>query len=58
MEGYLHQFVMKPGHKKIEKINQCLKNEPLRGGQPPLHYTNKKFLDNINDKASFLYIGV
>jgi len=27
-------------------------------GQTPLHYTNEKFLDDTNDKTSFLYIGV
>ena len=26
--------------------------------KPPLHYTNDKFLDDTNDKTSFLYIGV
>ena len=27
-------------------------------GKPPLHYTNKKFLEDTKDKTSFLYIGV
>ena len=27
-------------------------------GKPPLHYTNEQFLDDTNDKTSFLYIGV
>ena len=27
-------------------------------GKPPLNYTNEKFLDDTNDKTSFLYIGV
>ena len=50
--------VMKPAHKKIEKRDQCLRIQPLRGGRPPLHYTNEKFLDGTNEKTSFLYIGV
>jgi len=25
------EIVMKPAHKKIEKIDQCLGNKPLRG---------------------------
>jgi len=49
---------MKPAHEKIEKIDQRLRNKPLRGGQPPLHYTNEQFLYDTNDKTSFLYIGV
>jgi len=48
---------MKPAHNKIENIDQRLKNQSLRG-QTPLHYTNEKFLDDTNDKTSFLYIGV
>jgi len=27
----LSQCVMKPTHKNIEKIDQCLRNKPLRG---------------------------
>ena len=27
-------------------------------GKPPLHYINEQFLDDTNDKTSFLYIGV
>jgi len=27
-------------------------------GQPPLHYINEQFLDDSNEKASSLYIGV
>lgn len=50
--------VMKPAHEKIEKKDQRLRNLPLRGGKPPLHYTNEQFLDDTNDKTSFLYIGV
>ena len=46
---------MKLAHKKIEKIDQRLRIQPLRGGQPPLHYINEQFLDDTNDKTSFLY---
>jgi len=27
-------------------------------GKPPLHYTNEQFLNDTNEKTSFLYIGV
>ena len=27
-------------------------------GKPPLHYINEQFLDDRNEKTSFLYIGV
>ena len=27
-------------------------------GKPPLHYINEQFLDDTNEKTSFLYIGV
>ena len=33
------------------------KSDSLKG-KPPLHYTNEQFLDDTNDKTSFLYIGV
>ena len=33
-------------------------NSTSSRGQPPLHYTNEQFLDDTNDKTSFLYIGV
>jgi len=33
-------------------------NSASSRGQPPLQYKNEKFLDDTNDKASFLYIGV
>jgi len=50
---------MKPAQEKIEKIDQRLRIQPLRGGgQPPLHYINEQFLDDSNDETSFLYIGV
>ena len=49
---------MKPAQEKIEKIDQRLRIQPPRGGQPPLHYINEQFLDDSNDKTSFLYIGV
>ena len=51
-------LVMKPTHKKIEKIDQCIRNKPLQGGNLLLHYRNEQFLDDSNDKTSFLYIGV
>jgi len=51
-------YVMKLAHKKIEKIDQRLRIQPLRGGKPPLHYINEQFLDDTNDKTSFLCIGV
>ena len=50
--------VMKPAQEKIEKIDQRLRIQPLRGGKPPLHYINEQFLDDTNEKTSFLYIGV
>jgi len=49
---------MQLAHKIKENINQRLQNQPLRGQKPPLHYTNEQFLDDTNDKTSFLYIGV
>ena len=39
----------------LRVTQQCLL--PYRG-QPPLHYINEQFLDDSNDKTSFLYIGV
>ena len=33
------------------------KSASLRG-KPPLHYTNEQFLDDSNEKTSFLYIRV
>ena len=34
--GEMLFFVMKPANKKIEKIDECLRNKPLRWGN--LHY--------------------
>jgi len=34
--------VMKPTHKMIENLDQRIKNKPLQGGKPTLHYTNDK----------------
>ena len=48
---------MKLAHKKIEKIDQRLRNQPLRG-ETSFTYTSKQFLDDTNEKTSFLYIGV
>ena len=52
------EFVMKPAHKNIEKIDQRLIIQPLRGG-------NLLYITQMNDslmiqmkKTSFLYIGV
>jgi len=45
---------MKPTHRKTLKIDKCLRNKPLPGGKPYLHYTNEKFFDDTNDKTSFL----
>ena len=33
-------------------------NSTSSRGKPPLHYINEQFLDDTNDKTSFLYIGV
>jgi len=33
-------------------------NSTSSRGQPPLHYTNEQFLNDTNEKSSFLYIGV
>ena len=54
----MEEGVMKPAQEKIEKINPRLRIQPLRGGKPPLHYINEQFLDDTNEKTSFLYIGV
>ena len=48
--------VMKPAQEKMEKIDQRLRIQPLQGGN--LLYINEQFLDDSNDKTSFLYIGV
>ena len=50
--------VMKPTHKKIEKVDERLRNKPLEGGNLLYITQNEKFLDDSNEKASFLYIGV
>jgi len=49
--------VMQLAHKIEEKIYQWLKSYPLQG-KPHLHYINEQFLDDTNDKTSFVYIGV
>jgi len=47
---------MKPAQEKIEKIDQRVRIQPLRGGN--LLYINEQFLDDTNEKTSFLYMGV
>ena len=44
--------VMKPSHKKIEKIDKRLRIQPLRGGQPPLHYLISLYNQSINHPTS------
>ena len=42
--------------RKYRSTNKNLSN--LRGGGTPLQYINEKFMDDSNDKTSFIYIGV
>ncbi len=49
--------VMQSFHKTKQKIDQWLKNYPLRG-EHPLHYINEQFLNDTNDNTSLVYIGV
>ena len=49
---------MKPAHKIEEKIDQRRKKLSTSRGKPPLHYINEQFLNDTNEKTSFLYIGV
>ena len=44
---------MKPAQEKIEKIDHALEFSLLEG-EPPLHYINEQFLDDSNEKTSFL----
>ena len=46
---------MKPTHKIEEKIDQKLRNQPLRGGKFLLRYINEQFLDDTNEKTYLLY---
>jgi len=50
--------VMKPAQEKNRKDRSAPYNSASSRVQPPLHYINEKFLDDSNDKTSFLYIGV
>ena len=49
---------MKLAPKIEEKRDQRLRNNPLRGEKPHLHYINEQFLDDTNDQNRLLYIGV
>ena len=49
---------MKLAPKIEEKRYKRLINKPIRGGKPPIHYMNEQFLDDTNDKTSFLDIEV
>lgn len=49
--------IMQPTHKIEENIYQRLKNYPLRGAKPPLHYISEQLLDDTNENTSFVYIG-
>ena len=44
--------------RKDRKDRSTPQNSASSRGQPPLHYINEQFLDDSNDKTSFLYIGV
>ena len=48
---------MKPAQEKIENIETPYNSASSRG-KPPLHYINEQFLDDSNDKTSFLDVGV
>ncbi len=50
--------VMQRDHKIEEELDQRLQNKPLQGGNLLYIKNNEQFLDDTNDKASFLYIGV
>ena len=55
---FLVAFVMKPAQEKDRKERSVPYKSASSRGKPPLHYTNEQFLDDSNDKTSFLYIGV
>ena len=44
--------------RKDRKDRSTPQNSASSRGKPPLHYINEQFLDDSNDKTSFLYIGV
>ena len=44
--------------RKDRKDRSTPQNLASSRGKPPLHYKNEQFLDDPNDKTSFLYIGV
>ena len=44
--------------RKDRKDRSMPYNSASLRGKPPLHYINEQFLDDSNDKTSFLYIGV
>ena len=44
--------------RKDRKDRSTPYNSASSRGKPPLHYINEQFLDDTNDKTSFLYIGV
>ena len=44
--------------RKDRKDRSTPYNSTSSRGKPPLHYIDKQFLDDSNDKTSFLYIGV
>ena len=50
-------LVMQLAHKIEEERSMTSKLSSLRG-KTPLHYANEQFLDDSNDKTSFLYIRV
>ena len=47
-----------PAHKIQERDRSMTSKVAYLRGKPPLHYTNEQFLDDSNDKTSFLYIEV
>ena len=51
-------IVMKPAQEKDRKDRSTPYNSVFSRGKPPLHYINEQYLDDSNDKTSFLYIGV
>ena len=64
-EQLVEIYEFEPIYNKLQQSFQVLYDQRLRiqnstssRGQPPLHYINEQFLDDTNDKTSFLYIGV
>ena len=51
----LYSNVMKPAHKTIEKRDKCLRNKPLRGGNP-LYITQMNNSPMIQMKRPPFYI--